>query len=64
MGGTIGGTDARRWSASYSRDPVVMIVMSVRAASRDALWRVVRPREVPLSVSVFLAYSHLARSVI
>lgn len=34
----MGGTDARRWSASYSRDPVVMIVMSVRAASRDALW--------------------------
>jgi len=33
----MGGADARRWSASYSRDPVVMIVMSVRAASRDAL---------------------------
>lgn len=28
-----GGTNARRWAASQSRDTVVMIVMSVRAAS-------------------------------
>lgn len=38
VGGPEGGPDARRWSASYSRDPVVMIVMSVRAASSELLW--------------------------
>lgn len=38
VGGPKGGPDARRWSASYSRDPVVMIVMSVRAASSELLW--------------------------
>lgn len=40
----LGGTNARRWAASQSRDPVVMIVMSVRAASVCWGWYAGNPR--------------------